>query len=70
MAHETAIEKREISCADSCGLCKRSYYCKHFGEEGYICDRCVMDIDDGEMSPGDIADAIEYGVHPSRFYAD
>ena len=70
MVHETAMEKREITCADSCGLCKRSYYCKHFGEEGYICDRCVMDIDDGEIPESEIAGCIEDGVSPSRFYAD
>lgn len=68
MIQEIMMEPFEVGCADSCALCKRSYYCKHCGEEGYFCDRGIIDYDDGEMTPSEIEASVEYGVHPARFY--
>lgn len=30
-------EPKTITCIDSCHWCKRSGWCKHFGDEGYLC---------------------------------
>lgn len=70
MTVEIAMEKGEITCDDSCVLCKKSCYCKHFGEVGYYCERGVIDIDDGEISESELKGCIEDGVSPSRFYGD
>ena len=60
---------KEIYCS-FCGKPQDMVLRMIAGNSAYICDRCVMDIDDGEISESEIAGCIEDGVSPSGFYAD